>query len=205
MQLFDITRTLSPALEPWPGDTRYRHEWQSRIADGSAANVSTLVMSAHSGTHVDSPYHYAQEGLKLDEMALDIHLGPATVVALDVDELILPEHFDGVNLAAIERLLIKTRASARRDDEWWDSFPYFSIEAAALLGEMGVRLIGTDAPSVDHLLNETMEAHRVLYRHNVAILENVQLSDVTPGEYELIALPLKVQVDGSPVRAVLRR
>lgn len=204
MKLYDITRTVTPRMAPWPGDTPYSHRWIMRMDAGDAVNVSTLTMSAHTGTHVDAPYHYAEEGMKLAEMRLDIYIGPATVIEINTRGEILPEHFDGVPLAQIERLLIKTPASLRSDDVWWDEFAWLSPAAAELLGRHGLRLFGTDAPSVDPVDSKTMDAHRMLYRHHVAILENALLAPVPPGEYELIALPLKTPTDGSPVRAVLR-
>lgn len=205
MKIYDITRTLTPAMAPWPGDTPYSQRWVMRIDQGDAVNVSTLNMSAHTGTHVDSPYHYAETGVRLSEMALDIHIGPATVIEVDTRGEILSAQFDGVDFENIERLLIKTPASLRADDVWWDDFAYLSSAAAAFLGQKDLRLFGTDSPSVDPVNSKTMDAHRMLYRYDVAILENVQLTDVPPGEYELIALPLKAPVDGSPVRAILRR
>lgn len=204
MTIYDVTRTISSQIAVWPGDTPYSYRWTMRIDRGDAANVSTLTMSAHTGTHVDAHYHYAEEGAVLSDMPLDIHIGPATVVELDVRGEIRPEHFAGVDWGRVERLLIKTHACLRRDDEWEEDFPFLSVAAAELLGRAGVRLFGTDAPSVDPQHSKTMDAHRTLFRGNVAILENLQLRDVPPGEYELIALPLKVQLDGSPVRAILR-
>ena len=204
MKIYDITRTISPQMAVWPGDTTYSHRWASRIDEGAAANVTAITLSAHTGTHVDAPFHYAADGIRLSEMPLDIHIGPATVIELDVRGEIQPEVFAGVDLEAIDRLLIKTPASLRPDDVWEDEFAYLSLAAAELLGERGIRLFGTDAPSVDPVTTTTMAAHRVLYRGSVAILESVQLRDVPPGEYELIALPLKIAIDGSPVRAILR-
>ncbi len=107
-------------------------------------------------------------------------------------------------MAAVERLLVKTPASSRPTERWDEEFAYLAPETAALLGAKGVRLFGTDAPSVDPMHSKTLEAHHTLGRHNVQILESLALSDVPPGDYELIALPLKIQVDGSPVRAILR-
>lgn len=204
MKLYDISRTVTPAMAPWPGDTPYSHRWVMRMDAGDAVNVSTLTMSAHTGAHVDSPYHYAEEGMTLAEMPLDIYIGPATVIEINTRGEILPKHFDGVALAKIERLLIKTPASQRPNDVWWNEFAHLSPAAAELLGRNGLRLFGTDAPSVDPVDSKTMDAHRMLYRYNVAILENALLLHVPPGEYELIALPLKIPTDGSPVRAVLR-
>ena len=204
MTIYDVTRTISPQIAVWPGDTPCSHRWTMRIDAGDAVNVSALTFSAHTGTHVDAPYHYAEEGMVLSAMPLDIHIGPATVVELNVRGEIRPEHLAGANLGRIERLLIKTHASLRADEEWEEDFPYLSVAAAELLGRAGVRLFGTDAPSVDPQHSKTLDAHRALFRGNVAILEALQLRAVPPGAYELVALPLKVALDGSPVRAILR-
>ncbi len=204
MPIYDITRTLTPEIAVWPGDTAFAQRWTQRIADGAQANVSTLTLSLHTGTHVDAHYHYMDEGVRLSEMELDIHIGPARVVALDVRGEISAECIAGLDLAGVQRLLVKTHASARPDHHWEPDFPYFSVAAVELLGRRGVRLVGTDAPSVDRFDAPILQAHHAFYRANVAILENVLLSDVPPGDYELIALPLKLPYDGSPVRAVLR-
>ncbi len=204
MKLYDITRTLTPAMAVWPGDAPVSFRWIARIQDGDPVNVSTLTFSAHAGTHADAHYHYDEAGLRLDQMPLEVFLGPATVVALEVQGPILPEHLAGLDLARMERLLVKTAASQRRDEEWHSDFPFLAPETARLLAQSGLRLFGTDAPSVDPQESQTMEAHLLLNRGPVAILENLLLRDVPPGRYELIALPLKAPVDGSPVRAVLR-
>ena len=105
---------------------------------------------------------------------------------------------------AIAGSVLYTDSHPSADEVWEDDFAYLSLAAAELLGQKGIRLFGTDAPSVDPVTTTTMAAHRVLFAGNVAILEAVQLREVPPGEYELIALPLKMAIDGSPVRAVLR-
>ena len=113
MKIYDITRTISAQMAVWAGDTRFSTRWTSRIDEGAAANVSTLTLSAHTGTHVDAPYHYATEGIRLNEMSLDIHIGPATVVEIDARGELAEEDFDGIDLDKIDRLLIKTPASQR--------------------------------------------------------------------------------------------
>lgn len=202
--LYDITRPLTPYLAGWPGDTRFSARWVMRMAHGDSVNVSALTLSAHLGAHADAPYHFAEDGPRLDELPLDAYLGPAQVVELDLFGPILPEHLAHLDLTAVERLLVKTPASFRPDDRWDDDFVYLAVETAELLGRAGVRLFGTDAPSVDFAASKTLDAHHALRRGNVAILEGLMLAHVPPGRYELIALPLKVALDGGPVRAVLR-
>jgi len=115
-----------------------------------------------------------------------------------------PEHLAHVDLDRIERILFKTQDSLRPDTLWDPDFVYLSEELAMLFGEKGIRLYGTDAPSVDQADSKDLPAHHALGHGNVLILEGLMLHDIEPGEYELIALPLKLERDGSPVRAILR-
>lgn len=202
--IFDITRAVTPALAVWPGDTPYSHTWVMRRDQGDSVNVSTLTLSAHTGTHADAPLHFDDGGPTIAQMALDLYLGAATVVELDLCEAIHPHHLAHVDLARVERLLIKTPAGLRDDGVWEDDFAWPTVETVALLARHGVRLFGTDAPSVDHVHSKTLESHHALHRAGIAILENLALRDVLPGDYELIALPLNLPVDGSPLRAILR-
>ena len=205
MQIYDITRPITPELAVWPGDTPYSHVWVMRLDQGDSVNVSTLTLSAHTGTHADAPYHYAEGGAKVGELPLDAYIGPATVIHLEHTGPILPEHLAGVELARVQRLLVRTVASTRGDADWSEDIAYPTPATIDLLARHGVRLFGTDAPSVDPIDSKTLDAHHALHRHGMVNLENLLLRDVPPGEYELIALPLKLPlVDGSPVRAILR-
>ncbi|MFZ1753603.1 MAG: cyclase family protein [Caldilineaceae bacterium] len=208
-QLFDITRPITPALAVWPGDTPYSTEYLVRMDEGGSVNLSTITFSGHCGTHTDAHFHYDPSGERLAQMSLDAYIGPATVIdlrnALPDGGPILPEHLAGVDLSRIQRLLVKSKASAVPDDRWDEQFVYLAPETAQLLVESGLRLFGTDAPSVDPQESTTLPSHKTLRTGNIAILEILQLGDVEPGEYELIALPLKTDNDGAPVRAILRR
>jgi arylformamidase len=204
MRIYDITRPISPTLAVWPGDTPYTHTWTMRIANGESVNLSTITLSAHTGTHADAPYHFDDQGVLINAIPLSAYIGRATVLHLPFTGSILPEHIAGIDLATVERLLIRTPASDCADDQWHEAIAYPVPETAALLGRHGVRLFGSDAPSVDPLDSKTLDGHHALYRQGIAILENLQLRDVPPGQYELIALPLHLPTDGSPVRAILR-
>jgi len=203
--LYDITRAITPGLAVWPGDTPYASRSLMRISEGDACNLTTLTLSAHTGTHADAPYHFDASGQTIGQVVLERYLGPATVVALPALEgALFPEHLNDVDLERVERLLIHTQASTLPDGYFPKTFVYPAPETAKLLVEHQVKLFGTDSPSVDPLTSETLEAHKVFCRGGVALLEGLQLQGVPPGEYELIALPLKLDGDGSPVRAVLR-
>ncbi len=202
--IYDITRTVTADVAEWPGDTPFAQKWVSRMERGDAVNVTAITLSPHTGTHADAPLHYNTAGLPIGEVPLDVYIGRATVVEIDTTAAVSPAQLAGIDLRNIERLLIKTPASLRPTERWDEEFAYLAPETASLLGESGVRLFGTDAPSVDPMHSKTLEAHHTLDRHSVYILESLALADVPPGDYELIALPLKLTVDGSPIRALLR-
>ena len=204
MKLYDISRTLSPAVAVWPGDRPFRILWTLRRPRGDSVNVSAISMSVHAGTHADAPYHAEETGPTVDKLPPEKFLGPAVVV--DVGDV---PHIDvgqlrGIDLARTPRVLFKTSVSALPDEDFPENFPALTPELAELLGERGAVLVGTDAPSVDPFASKTLDVHRILARFGIVNLENLCLRGVPPGEYELIALPLKIaDADASPVRAVL--
>jgi len=199
--IYDISRTLSPSIAVWPGDPAFEIDWTQRITERDPANVGRLSMSIHTGTHVDAPYHFLEDGRTIDEVPLAVWMGDAVVVDAGEADVLGAEH---VPRDVPPRVLFKTRHSAQPDDQWNPRFPHVDPDVAGVLSSAAVVLLGTDAPSVDPLESESLPAHRALASHGIVILENLQLSAVPPGRYELIALPLKLKgMDGSPVRAVL--
>ena len=179
-----------------------------RMEDGASCNVSTLRMSAHLGTHADSPFHYDPDGADTASADLSVYMGPCLVVDLrGVGEpaLLDPGDVKAIDLEGVERVLFRTQDG--HDPNTFDaSFTALGPKAAKVLVAAGIRLVGIDTPSMDHAASKELEAHQVLKDGGVALLENLDLSAVEPGEYELIALPLRiVGGDSSPVRAILRR
>ena len=201
--IYDITRTVSSRLPVWPGDTPFEVVHTLRIADGEAVNLTTLRTTAHVGTHADAYYHYEDGGAFMASMPLDAYIGPARVVTVDrMDGPLLPD--DVGDVSGCERLLIHSHVSDL-DNVWPEQFPYLSIALIAWLARLGVRLIGLDSPSVDAFDSEDLPCHHALYRHNMVNLEMLYLRGVPDGDYELVALPLKLDgACGSPVRAILR-
>lgn len=206
MTLYDITRTITPALRVWPGDTAYHLAHALRLAEGHSVNLTTLTLSAHTGTHADAYYHYTPDGAHPAQMPLDAYLGPVRVVTTHkTDGPLLPSDFNTEAIQGIERLLIHSGVSDLPDDIWPQTFPYLSVALIEYLAGQGCRLIGLDSPSVDAFDSTDLPCHHALRRHSIVNLETVLLRDVPDGDYELIALPLKLdQACGSPVRAVLR-
>ncbi len=205
-RLYDISRTLSPALTVWPGDTSFSLEHKLRLSEGASVNLTTLTLSAHTGTHADAPYHYTVVGEHPSELPLEKYLGPAHVATITKQHGgITPADFDKHRLDGMQRLLIHTWVSLWPDDRFPEDFPYPTVELIDWLGEKGVVLLGVDMPSVDYFGSKELECHHRLYQHGIANLETLRLAGVPDGVYELIALPLKIAgACGSPLRAVLR-
>jgi arylformamidase len=176
------------------------------INKGDSANVTTLTISSHCGTHVDAPYHFVNDELSIARVPLDIYLGPATVVTVrqQAGPLTVAD-FPDLNWDRVERLLVHSAASGHPLDQFLAEYVYPSPGLADFMGAKGVILFGSDAASVDSVDSGTLPNHHALQRNGIFILENLALAGVPDGEYELIALPLKIEGgDGSPVRAILR-
>lgn len=205
-RIYDITRTISPALAVWPGDEPFSFEQELSIEDGGSVNLTTLTLSPHTGTHADAPWHCNPRGLHPADLSLERYIGPAHVVTIARREGgIVPADFDGHDLTGLERLLIHTWVSDLPDEQWAENFPYPTVELADWLAGQGAVLLGVDMPSVDSFHSTNLPVHRRLDGHGIANLELLNLRGVPDGLYELVALPLKMAgVCGSPVRAVLR-
>ena len=174
------------------------------MLNGATVNVAGVTISPHTGTHADAFFHCSDDGQGMGEMSLDPYLGPARVLDAPGDGAIDVERLEGLNWKGATRLLFKTRRS-RVTDPYAVPFAHLTPEAVALMGPANVRLVGLDTPSMDDFHSKTLDAHHALMRYGIANLENLDLTDVPPGDYELIALPLKLMgLDGSPVRAILR-
>lgn len=206
MTIIDISRTLSPAIAVWPGDTPFQMETTMARAEGASVNLTTLTLSAHTGSHVDAPYHYKDEGTTLAAVSLEPFWGAAQVVTVQKEGgPLTPDDFAGHAIGRAPRLLVHSAASELDPTRFPERYVYPSPELAAFLGEHGVILYGTDAPSMDAVDSKRLPGHHALDQQGIAILEGLDLSRAADGLYELVALPLKItDGDGSPVRAALR-
>jgi arylformamidase len=172
---------------------------------GSPVNVARITLSPHTGAHADAPLHYDAEGAPIGEVALDTYLGRCRVIdCIGAAPAVTPGHVAGHLADAPPRVLLRTYARAPLD-AWDPHFCAVAPETVDLLAKSGVRLIGIDTPSLDPQESKTMDAHQRIRAHRMAILEGLVLDAIAPGDYELIALPLRLAtLDASPVRAVLR-
>ncbi|MCA8948300.1 MAG: arylformamidase [Planctomycetes bacterium] len=206
-KIWDISEPIEPATAPFPGDTPFSQEWVLRQDDGGSCNVSTIRMSVHVGTHTDAPLHFDLAGADIASVDLTLYCGRCRVVDVrgaGVPALIPAAAIDAALTDGAERILFRTRD--RHDHTTFEpTFTAVGPDAARALVAAGIRLVGIDTPSMDHADSKELDGHHVLADGGVAILENLDLSRVAPGDYELIALPLRiVGGDSSPVRAILR-
>jgi arylformamidase len=206
-QWIDISLPLCPGCRLWPGDRPFEHAFASRIADGSPCNTSMFACSAHVGTHVDAPYHVMAEGTSVDRLDPSIFMGDALVV-----EIQTPGHVSAVQLEAAlpnwpQRLLLKTRNSSpggALDHGGFDpAYCALEMDAAKLLAKRGLKLLGIDYNSVEPY-SHGISVHKVLLSAGIVTLEGLDLRGISPGAYQLVAVPLRLKdFDGSPVRALI--
>lgn len=208
MRIIDISLTVTPALPVWPGDPEVVLERIVKMEDGAHNNISRLALSAHTGTHVDAPFHFIADGKTIETLDLNILTGPATVVEIPAEcRLIGAAELKQAGVKpGLKRILLKTGNNA-----YWQQpglpfqkgFVAVNPDGAAYLVDCGVRLIGIDYYSIAPF-GDSVPTHRILLGAQMIILESINLSEVQPGEYQLYCLPLKLGgSDGAPARAIL--
>ncbi|HRX84002.1 MAG TPA: cyclase family protein [Phycisphaerae bacterium] len=202
--LYDISPPISEALAVYPGDTPPTREIICRIDRGDPVNLSALHATVHLGAHADAPRHYSQDAPGMDACDLDRYLGRCQVVRVAAHPRQLLTPADVPAPITAPRVLLAT-GTYPDPTRFTEDYAGLTPELIDHLQAAGVILVGVDTPSVDAFNTEGLPAHHACLRTDIHILEGLMLSDVPPGEYELIALPLRlVDCDGSPVRAVLR-
>jgi len=203
-RLFDISPLVSPALAVWPGDTPPSREVLLHLERGDNITLSTFRATVHAGAHADAPSHYGPDGQTIDRRDVSLYLGHCQVVRVHVPRGTRIGRGDVGTPIRTPRVLFAT--DTYPDPEWFtDDFAALDPELVDWLAAQGVRLVGIDTPSVDLFADAQLLAHRRCLAHDMAILEHLLLGHVPEGEYELIALPLRLAgFDASPVRAVLR-
>lgn len=204
-RLWDISPPVHAGSPVFPGDTAYAQRWTWTLTADCPVNVSTLTLSPHVGAHADAPLHYAADGAAIGALDLEPYLGPCRVIhALDASPLVTWAHLAHALAELPPRVLVRTYRQ-HPGDAWDPALAGLDPLALERLADLGVRLIGIDTASIDPAESKTLAAHQVIRQRDLRVLENLVLQDVPEGDYELIALPLKLTTaDASPVRAVLR-
>ena len=207
MKVYDLTVPISADLPVYPGDPRVEIRSTHSLEAGDVANVSHISCGSHTGTHVDPPSHFVAGAISLDQLPLDVLIGPARLFDMGEVSVIDAETVNRLALDGVVRVLFKTRNSRLWEGphEFDLEFVYLDAAAADILVAHGVRLVGIDYLSIEKFNFEKPETHLKLLGNNVIVVEGLDLRAVEPGDYELICLPMKIKDgDGGPARVVLR-
>lgn len=189
----------------WPGDTPFQFEIAFTKEETGSVNIGHFKTSNHAGTHADAPFHFDEHGLTIEQIDPNVYIGKALVVDLSEQGELKREYLEHIDFQGVKRVLFKLQKEVNLD-EFPDEIPMIHPDIAPFLKEKGIMLMGVDCPSVDPITSKTLDTHHALHQNGIHILENLLLTNITSGLYELIALPLKIEgADGSPVRAVVRR
>jgi arylformamidase len=206
MALIDISLPIREGMIVYEGDPGISVSSALSLDRGDPANVSTLRLGSHTGTHVDAPLHFIPGGASVDTLDLDVLIGRALVAEVKTDRMIERAHLEALPLAGHTRVLLKTLNSALWDrGSFAREYVALAEDAARLLIERGVKLVGVDYLSIEAFGATGHPVHRTLLGAGLVILEGLDFRRVSPGVYELYCLPLRIAGgDGSPCRAILR-
>lgn len=206
-RLLDVSVPLAAGMPAYPGNPDFEIQPVKRIADGASSNVSRLVLGTHTGTHVDAPRHFIEDGLAVDTLPLELLVGRARVVEIPKRGGIGAEELAAAGLREDIRVLLKTPNSALwNGEEFHPDYTYVSEEGARYLVAQGVKVVGVDYLSVEQFKKAGAPAHRALLSQGVVIIEGLNLSEAEAGMYEMYCLPLRVAGgDGAPARVILKR
>lgn len=202
----DVSVPIRAGMVHYPGNPPVELRFIRGFEQGDSESLSQLSLGVHTGTHLDAPVHFIRDGLGIDRLPIDTLLGPARVIEVPEAEAVTAGHLAAHAVAAGERILIRTRNSRRcwKTDEFVRDYSYLAVDAAQLLAERRVRLIGIDYLSIGRG-DTNAEVHRILLGAGIVIVEGLDLAEVGAGRYDLICLPLRlVGRDGSPARALVR-
>ncbi|MGC2423202.1 MAG: cyclase family protein [Nitrospirota bacterium] len=202
-KIYDITMGIKNGMLTYPGDPGVEIKREKEIGKNSQANLSMYCIGSHTGTHLDPPFHFFPDGDTAESLPLDSLIGPAVVV--EAPDEIGRDFLAGAGLEGAERVLLKTKNSAfAQDPAFREDFAHLTPDGAEYLAELGVKLVGIDYLSIEKYHSKEHAVHRLFLGKGIVILEGLDLSNVEPGEYTLLCLPLKViGGDGAPARAVL--
>ncbi|MCX8035486.1 MAG: cyclase family protein [Candidatus Sumerlaeia bacterium] len=206
MRILDISVPLRDGMVVWPGDVPFRRHQTVSMACGNDYNLSAITTSVHAGTHMDAPRHFIAGGATVEQLDLSPFVGPCRVVEIANPLAIDLGDIERLDLKGVERLLFKTQNSALYErPEFVENYVGLAPDAARHLAKIEtLKLVGVDYYSIAPFGSAAVPVHEAILGRGIVALEGINLREVEPGDYELIALPLRIEgSDGSPVRAVL--
>jgi arylformamidase len=202
----DISVALRTGMISYPGDPVVRTILDYDLNEGDAFTHTSLTLSAHSGTHIDSPRHFIKGGQTIDAISFDAVNGRARVIGIADKVSIKVTELEVHNILAGEIVLFRTGNSALwGSDTFHEDYVYLSTDAAAYLVARKVKSVGIDYLSVGGYKKNELEVHRMLLDASIWIIESLDLSGIEPGAYDLACLPLKIEgCEAAPARAFVR-
>jgi arylformamidase len=206
-KLLDVSVPLTQGLPTYPGNPPFEFQPVKRIAEGGSSNVSRMVLGTHTGTHVDAPRHFFDDGPGVDALPLDLLIGRVRVVEIGRRGPIGAADLQAEGLREDLRVLFKTPNSAFwNSDAFHEDYTHLSETGARYLVDQGVKVVGVDYLSIEQYKKPGAPAHKALLSNGIIIIEGLNLADAEPGMYEMYCLPLRVAGgDGAPARVVLKR
>lgn len=207
MKIIDISVPLSRELPTWPDVRQYEVEWTSRknLVNGKQAVGSSFQMCTHHGTHMDAPYHFDPQGITIDQIDPHLLVGPCRLYEYHGTGHIGRAELEAMGVSQGLRLLIKT-ANSRivRSQTFHEDYIALKPDAVQYLLDKGVRLLGFDYFSIGPYGVGNDESHYLFLSRGGVIIETIDLSAVSPGQYQIMALPIKMAgLDGAPARVLL--
>lgn len=204
-KIIDITRNIRSDMVIWPGDVGVRYRAFRSMKGGDFCNVTDMSIGLHTGTHIDAPLHFIDDGASIDEMPLSHFIGDARVIYVDTKGCITLEHIKDKGIKRNDIVLFKTCNSEIEESEpFFKDYVYLEIKAAKFLVEIGVKTVGIDYLSVDSFYDKDVKVHKLLLSNNIAIIETINLKGVAEGIYFISCLPLKMGgVEASPCRCII--
>ena len=207
----DATATLDPATTPvYAGDAPMKFDFLKDMRKGDGFTLSAYSLGAHSGTHIDAPMHFIRDGASIDHVSLDPLMGPARIIDIpDSVQAIDAKELERHEWKGAPRVIFRTRSALRgwmHSSTFHRDFAYVAPDAAQMLADADVRLVGVDYISAEQFGAPAPLTHRTLLGKGIPIVEGIQLDSIPAGDYDLIVLPMKVGGhEGAPARAILRR
>jgi arylformamidase len=205
--IHDVSVPIANGMPVWPSDPPLKLTSQGHPSRDKThtVQVTRIEMGSHTGTHIDAPFHFVEGGRRLEEIPIEELVGPATVIQIAGVPAIMRKHLESLVWTDVQRVLFKTDNSGHwNDGSFYEKFVYLEPDAAEFLVQQGVRLVGIDYLSIDPYKSEKHPTHFVLLPRNVIIIEGLNLSQIAPGRYQMVALPLNLQSgDGAPARVIL--
>lgn len=201
----DLTLPISSPMIILPGDPLPEFEEAKSISRGDPYNLTSMTFTTHTGTHIDVPRHFFDDGLTVDRLGFDHLVGLARVIEIKGRRPITRADLEKHVIRQKEIILLKTDNSSVIADERFDpGFTYLAPDAALYLVDVGIRTLGFDYLSIEDAWSATLEVHRILLRANIVVIEGLDLRPVGEGEFHMVALPLKIRDgNGSPARVIL--